>query len=78
MDGSTNNESLMTLHITVLATKTTFSCVIKRDASVDKLNQIINEKEDILCNKKTLIYCSQKIDEDHLLSEYGIEDSNSE
>ncbi len=68
----------MTLHITVLATETTFSCVIKRDASVDKLNQIIYEKEDILCNKKTLIYCGQEIDEGHLLSEYGIEDSNSE
>ncbi len=35
----------MTLHITVLATKTTFPCVIERDASVDKIKRIIYEKE---------------------------------
>ncbi len=76
IDDSTNNESLMTLHITVLATKITFPCIIERDASVDKLKQIIYEKEGILCNKQNLIYCGQEIDEGHLLSEYGIGDSS--
>jgi len=75
-DDSTNNESLMTLYITIFATKTTFPCVIERDASVDKLKRIIYEKEDILCNKQNLIYCGQEIDEGHLLNEYGIGDSS--
>jgi hypothetical protein len=75
-DDSTNNESLMTLYITIFATKTTFPCVIERDASVDKLKRIIYEKEGILCNKQNLIYCGQEIDEGHLLNEYGIGDSS--
>ncbi len=33
-------------------------------------------QEGILCNKQNLIYCGQEIDEGHLLSEYGIEDSS--
>jgi hypothetical protein len=73
---SNNNKSLMTLYITILATKTTFPCVIEREASVDKLKQIIYEKEGIFCNKQNLIYCGQEIDEGHLLSEYDIRDSS--
>jgi hypothetical protein len=76
IDDSNSDESLMTLSITILATKTTFPCVIERDASVDKLKQIIYEKEGILCNKQNLIYCGQEIDEGHLLSEYNIGDSS--
>ena len=34
-DDKTNNESFMTLHITILATQTTFLCPIERDASVN-------------------------------------------
>jgi hypothetical protein len=76
IDDSTSNESLMTLYLTILATKTTFPCVIERDASVDKLKQIIYDKEGILCHKQNLIYCGQEIDEGHLLSEYDIRDSS--
>jgi hypothetical protein len=77
IDASTsNNKSLITLYITILATKTKFPCVIDRDASVDQLKHIIYEKEGILCDKQNLIYCGEEIDEGHLLSEYGIEDSS--
>ncbi len=76
IDDSTNNKSLMTLYITILATKTKLPCVIEREASVDKLKQIIYEQGNILCNKQNLIYCGQEIDEGHLLSEYGIGDSS--
>lgn len=75
-DEATTNTSLMTLYIRVLATKGTFPCVIERDASVDKLKQIIYEREGILRHKQNLIYCGQEIDEGHLLSEYGIGDSS--
>jgi hypothetical protein len=77
IDTSTSNDkSLITLYITILATQTTFPCVIKRDASVDELKHIIYEKEGILCNKQNLIYCGEEIDEGHLLSEYNIKDSS--
>jgi len=75
-DDTNNNESLITLHITILAKQTTFPCLIERDASVDKLKQIIYEKEGILCNKQNLIYRGQEIDEGHLLNEYEIQDSD--
>ncbi|CAF1474569.1 unnamed protein product [Didymodactylos carnosus] len=75
-DRITSNQSFMTLYITILATKTTFPCVIERDASVDKLKQIIYEKEGILRNKQNLIHCGQEIDEGHLLTEYDIKDSS--
>ncbi len=63
VDDSTSDESLMTLHINILATKATYSCIIERDANVDKLKQIIYEKEGVLRNKQNLIYCGQEIDE---------------
>jgi hypothetical protein len=69
-------ESLITLYITIFATQNTFPCIIERDASVDKLKQIIYEKEGIFCNKQNLIYCGQEIDEGHLLNEYDIQDSS--
>jgi hypothetical protein len=75
-DDKINNETFMTLHITILANKTTFPCVIERDASVDKLKHIIYEKGDVPCDKQNLIYCGQEIDVGHLLSEYDIEDSS--
>ncbi|CAF1046368.1 unnamed protein product [Rotaria sordida] len=70
------DESFMTIYITILTTKTTFPCTIECDASVDKLKQIIYEKEGILRNKQNLIYCGQEIDEGHLLSEYDIQESS--
>jgi hypothetical protein len=76
VDDPTSDESLMTLHITILATIATYPCIIERDANVDKLKQIIYEKEGIYRNKQNLIYCGQEIDEGHLLSEYGIGDSS--
>ena len=75
-DHSTKNKSLITLHIRILATKTTFSCVIERDASVDTLKHIIYEKEGISHNKQNLVYCGQEIDEGHLLSKSDIADSS--
>ena len=74
-DNTTNNDSFITLHITILATQKIFPCLIERDASVDKLKQIVYHKEGIKCNKQNLIYCGQEIDEGHLLSEYDIQDS---
>ncbi|CAF1446617.1 unnamed protein product [Rotaria magnacalcarata] len=71
-----SDESFMTLYITILATKTTFPCVIECDATVDKLKQIIYEKEGLLRSKQNLIHCGQEIDEGHLLSEYDIQDSS--
>lgn len=71
-----NDDSIMTLQIMVLSTKTTVPCVIECDASVDKLKKILYEKTGILCTKQNLIYCGQEIDEGHLLSEYGIQDSS--
>jgi hypothetical protein len=71
-NSTSSNESLITLQINILATKKTYPCVIERDASVDKLKQIIYEKEGILCNKQNLIHRGQEIDEGHLLSEYDI------
>ncbi|CAF4942759.1 unnamed protein product [Rotaria sp. Silwood1] len=70
------DESFMTIYITILATKTNFPVTIECDASVDKLKQIIYEKEGILRNKQNLIYCGQEIDEGHLLSEYDIQESS--
>jgi hypothetical protein len=58
-DDSTNNNSFITLHIKILATQTTFPYIIERDASVDRLKYIIDEKEGILINKQNLIYCGQ-------------------
>jgi hypothetical protein len=75
IDDTTSNKLFLTLNITILATQNTFPCIIERDATVDKLKQIIYEKEGILCNKQNLIYCGHEIDEGHLLSEYDIEDS---
>lgn len=66
----------MVLQITVLSTKSTFSCATEYDASVDKLKKYIYEKTGILCTKQNLIYCGQETDEGHLLSEYGIQDSH--
>ena len=76
-DDQSSNDSLMTLHITVLATKTTFTCLIERDASVDKLKQIVYEKEGILCSKQNLIYSGREIDDGHLLSEYDIGEAST-
>lgn len=73
---STEHNSLITINVTILATKTTHSFVIERDASVDELKQLIYNKEGILCNKQNLIHCGQEIDEGHLLSEYGIRDGS--
>ena len=74
--GSTKHNSLITLNVTILATKQTHAFVIEPDASVDKLKQMIYNKEGILCNKQNLIHCGQEIDEGHLLNEYGIRDGS--
>ena len=74
--GSSGNQSLITLNVTILATKTTHPFVIEREASVDQLKLMIYNKEGIPCNKQNLIYCGQEIDEGHLLSEYGIGDGS--
>jgi len=71
------DESLITLNITILSSKTTFTCSVERDASVDKLKQIVYEREGLLCNKQNLIDCGQEIDDGHLLSEYEIQDSST-
>jgi hypothetical protein len=76
-DTGTNKGSFITLQITILSTAATFSYLIERDADVDKLKHMIYEREGIPCTKQNLIYCGREIDEGHLLSEYGIEDSST-
>lgn len=71
-----DGKSFLTLQIKILTTKTSFQCEIERDASVDKLKQIIYEHASIEPRKQNLIYCGQEIDEGHLLSEYGVEDQS--
>ena len=71
------DESFITLNVTILSSKTTFSCSLERDASVDKLKQLVYAREGLLCNKQNLIYQGQEIDDGHLLSEYGIQDGST-
>ncbi|CAF1029194.1 unnamed protein product [Adineta ricciae] len=75
-DDSSTNKLLLTVYVTVLATKQKFSCVIERDASVDKLKQWIFQKTNITCDKQNLIHCGEEMDEGHLLSEYNVQDSS--
>ncbi|UJR20470.1 hypothetical protein I4U23_023599 [Adineta vaga] len=75
-DNKNIDELFMTLCVTILATKETFPCLIERDASVDKLKQMIYDKSGIKCHKQNLIHCGEEIDEGHLLSEYNIEDAS--
>jgi len=76
-DDTVIDETFITLNVTILSSQTSFSCSLERDATVDKLKQIIYEREGLLCNKQNLIYCGREIDDGHLLSEYGIQDAST-
>jgi hypothetical protein len=75
-DDEVIDETFINLNITILASETSFSCSLKRDATVDQLKQIIYERQGLLCNTQNLIYCGREIDDGHLLSEYGIQDAS--
>ena len=68
-----NSGTFLKLYITILATGTTISCEMERDALVDQLKQFVYAQADIPCNVQNLIHCGREIDEGHRLSEYDIQ-----